>query len=78
MDTASPVQCNSTIQLSAHQEESGGAGKRKQQFTCGAEYDLYRGRDVERKHDIVQQRARRKGGDLEQPLRDGHLARFEP
>ena len=47
-------------------------------FTCGAEYDLYRRGHAERKHEIVQQRARRKGGDLEQPLRDGHLARFEP
>jgi len=45
--------------------------------TCGTEDDLYREGHAVRIHEVVQQRARREGGDLEQPLCDRHLARFE-
>jgi hypothetical protein len=85
MDTARPV--HNTIQLSARQihgniiyrEKVGrGGGEREcATLTCGAEYDLDRGRNAERKYDIVQQRAGCKRGDLEQILRDGDLAWFE-
>lgn len=81
MDTASPVGTNKSSQHEGstviYQERRVGR-REKALFTCGAEYDLYRRGHAERKHEIVQQRARRKGGDLEQPLRDGHLTRFEP
>ena len=81
MDTASPVGTNQSSQHERstviYQERRVGR-REKALFTCGAEYDLYRRGHAERKHEIVQQRARRKGGDLEQPLRDGHLTRFEP
>ena len=46
-------------------------------FTCGTEDDLYREGHAVRIHEVVQQRARRERGDLEQPLSDRHLARFE-
>ena len=93
MDTASPVQnkndpalsigrftVGSSSNIIPKKSRAEGRGRERKKtivVTCGAEYDLYRGGNAERKHEIVQQRARRESGDLEQPLRDGDLARLE-
>jgi hypothetical protein len=41
------------------------------------EDDLYREGHAVRIHEVIHQRSRSKSGDLEQPLCDWHLARFE-
>ena len=46
-------------------------------LTCGTEDDLYREGHAVRIYEVIQQRARRERGDLDQPLCDRHLALFE-
>lgn len=85
MDTASPAR---PAHISSVQQKHASITdrlcakkKRRHEFlllTCRTEDDLDRERHAVRIHEVVQQRARRERGDLEQPLRDRHLARFEP
>jgi hypothetical protein len=58
-------------------EGLGRGGEGNKSHTCRAEYDLYRERNAERKHEIVQQCSRRERSHLEEPLHDGHMTRFE-